>query len=93
MRRRLAAPQAVAKSRSGRLANPRDFDYAGKVAPNADAKITLGKTTLDRIQLSEITLWQAVASGVMKVDGKREACSDFVGMLDRVPLGLNIVTP
>ena len=64
-----------------------------KAAANADAKITLTKTTLDRIQLGEITPEQAVTSGEMKVEGRREAFADFVGMLDKFPFWFNIVTP
>ena len=36
------------------------LNYAPKAAANADAKITLTKTTLDRIQLGEITPEQAI---------------------------------
>ena len=39
------------------------LNYAPKVVANADAKITLTKTTLDRIQLGEITPEQAITSG------------------------------
>jgi alkyl sulfatase BDS1-like metallo-beta-lactamase superfamily hydrolase len=69
------------------------LNYAKTAAPNADAKITLTKTTLDRIQLGELTPEQAVTSGEMKVEGRREAFTDFVGMLDRFPFWFNIVTP
>jgi alkyl sulfatase BDS1-like metallo-beta-lactamase superfamily hydrolase len=61
--------------------------------PNADAKITLAKSTLDRIQLGEITPEQAITSGEMKLDGRREAFAEFVGMLDKFPFWFNIVTP
>ncbi|MBR1235198.1 alkyl/aryl-sulfatase [Bradyrhizobium sp. AUGA SZCCT0182] len=69
------------------------LNYAKKAAANADAKITLTKATLDRIQLAEITPEQAITSGDMKVDGKREALAEFVGMLDNFPFWFNIVTP
>jgi alkyl sulfatase BDS1-like metallo-beta-lactamase superfamily hydrolase len=69
------------------------LNHAKRPAPNADAKITLSKSTLDRIQLGEITAEQAIASGEMKLEGKREAFADFVGMLDRFPFWFNIVTP
>jgi alkyl sulfatase BDS1-like metallo-beta-lactamase superfamily hydrolase len=67
--------------------------YALRSAANADAKITLTKTTLDRIQLGEINPEQAIAAGDLKVEGRREAFADFVGMLDRFPFWFNIVTP
>ena len=69
------------------------LNYAKKEVPNADAKITLAKTTLDRIQLGEITPEQAVTSGDLKVEGRREAFAEFVGMLDKFPFWFNIVTP
>ena len=58
------------------------LNYAPKSATNADAKVTLTKTTLDRIQLGEINPEQAITSGDMKVEGRREAFAEFVGMLD-----------
>jgi alkyl sulfatase BDS1-like metallo-beta-lactamase superfamily hydrolase len=69
------------------------LNHAKRLASDADAKITLTKSTLDRIQLGEITAEQAITSGEMKLEGKREAFADFVGMLDRFPFWFNIVTP
>ena len=69
------------------------LNYTKKLVPDADAKITLAKTTLDRIQLKEITPEQAITSGELKVEGKREAFVDFVSMLDTFPFWFNIVTP
>ncbi len=69
------------------------LNHAPKATANADAKITLTKNTLDRIQLGEITPEQAVTAGDLKVEGRREAFAEFVGMLDRFPFWFNIVTP
>lgn len=69
------------------------LNYSDKPAANADATLTLTKSTLDRIQLKEITVEQAIASGDLKVDGKREAFTDFLGLLDQFPFWFNIVTP
>lgn len=69
------------------------LNYAKKSVANADAKVTLTKTTLDRIQLGEMTPDQAIASGDLKVEGRREAFAEFVGLLDRFPFWFNIVTP
>jgi alkyl sulfatase BDS1-like metallo-beta-lactamase superfamily hydrolase len=69
------------------------LNYAKKPAANADAKLTLAKTVLDRIQLGEITPEQAITSGEMKLEGKREAFTEFVGLLDKFPFWFNIVTP
>jgi alkyl sulfatase BDS1-like metallo-beta-lactamase superfamily hydrolase len=69
------------------------LNYSQRTAPDADAKVTLTKATLDRILLGEVTVEQAVASGDLKVEGRREAFMDFVGLLDRFPFWFNIVTP
>jgi alkyl sulfatase BDS1-like metallo-beta-lactamase superfamily hydrolase len=69
------------------------LNHSKRSAPDADAKITLTKSTLDRIQLGETTPEQAIASGDLKVEGKREAFVEFVGLLDRFPFWFNIVTP
>jgi alkyl sulfatase BDS1-like metallo-beta-lactamase superfamily hydrolase len=60
---------------------------------NADAKLTLSKSALDRIQLKELPVEQAITSGELKIDGRREAFSDFVALLDNFPFWFNIVTP
>nr|HPL78343.1 alkyl sulfatase C-terminal domain-containing protein [Burkholderiaceae bacterium] len=36
---------------------------------------------------------QAVARGDLKIDGKREAFIEFMGLLDTFPFWFNIVTP
>jgi len=69
------------------------LNYVPKSVANADAKVTLTKTTLDRIQLGEITPEQAIASGDLKVDCRRESFAEFVGLLDKFPFWFNIVTP
>ena len=69
------------------------LNYSVGFAPNADAKLSLAKSTLDRIQLGEVTIEQAVASGDLKVEGRREAFVEFVGLLDAFPFWFNIVTP
>ena len=69
------------------------LNYAPRAATNADAKVTLTKNTLDRIQLGELNPEQAIVAGDLKVDGRPEAFVDFVGMLDRFPFWFNIVTP
>ncbi len=65
----------------------------GKPLAQADAKLTLSKATLDAIQLKEITLEQAIAKGDLKIEGKREAFAEFMGLLDTFPFWFNIVTP
>lgn len=69
------------------------LNHAPKAVANADATLTLTKATLDRIQLGEISPEQAVTSGDLKVEGRREAFTEFVAMLDRFPFWFDIVTP
>ena len=65
----------------------------GKPLEKADATLTLSKATLDRIQLGEITLDAALASGDAKLEGDKKALDDFLGLLDTFPFWFNIVTP
>jgi alkyl sulfatase BDS1-like metallo-beta-lactamase superfamily hydrolase len=65
----------------------------GKPLAQPDATLTLSKATLDSIQLKETTLDQAIAKGEVKIEGKREAFDDFMGLLDNFPFWFNIVTP
>ena len=48
---------------------------------------------LDRIQFGEMPVEQAITSGELKLDGKREAFTEFVGLLDKFPFWFTIVTP
>jgi len=67
--------------------------YEEKFAPKADATMTLAKSTLDNIELGQTTLEKAIEAGDVKVDGSKEAITDFLGMLDTFPFWFNIVTP
>jgi alkyl sulfatase BDS1-like metallo-beta-lactamase superfamily hydrolase len=69
------------------------LNYSTKPAATADAKLTMTKATLDKIQLKAETIEQAITSGDLKVEGKREAFSEFLGLLDTFPFWFNIVTP
>jgi alkyl sulfatase BDS1-like metallo-beta-lactamase superfamily hydrolase len=69
------------------------LNYSAKPVSNADATITLSKATLDSIQLKEKTLDQAVASGDLKIEGRKEAFTEFLGLLDTFPFWFNVVTP
>jgi alkyl sulfatase BDS1-like metallo-beta-lactamase superfamily hydrolase len=65
--------------------------------PGADAKadvtLTIAKQVLDRIQLRQTTLQQALGSGSAHLDGRREAFGEFMALLDDFPYWFNIVTP
>ena len=65
----------------------------GKPLDAPDASLTLSKVTLDAIQLKETTMEQALAKGDLKIEGRREAFVDFMGLLDTFPFWFNIVTP
>ena len=65
----------------------------GKPLAQPDAKLTMSKSTLDAIQLKEITLEQAITKGDLKIEGKREAFAEFMGLLDTFPFWFNVVTP
>jgi len=69
------------------------LNYSTTRVANADAKVTLAKRTLDRIQLKELRPEQAITSGEMTIEGKREAFGAVVGLLDTFPFWFNIVTP
>ena len=69
------------------------LNYGRSRSPKPDATLTMTKATLDDIQLKEITLDQAIAQGDIKIDGKREAFAEFMGLLDTFPFWFNIVTP
>jgi alkyl sulfatase BDS1-like metallo-beta-lactamase superfamily hydrolase len=59
----------------------------------ADATIKLSKATLNAVQLKEATLDQKITSGDIKIDGRKEALGEFMGLLDEFPFWFNIVTP
>jgi alkyl sulfatase BDS1-like metallo-beta-lactamase superfamily hydrolase len=69
------------------------LNYANKFVDAPDATLTLTKDTLDNIQLKQITMDQAIESGAIKIDGNKEAFTDFLALLDTYPFWFNIVTP
>ena len=64
-----------------------------KPVDKADATISMTKATLDSIQLKEITIEQAITSGALKIDGRKEAFGEFLALLDTFPFWFNVVTP
>jgi len=65
----------------------------GKALATPDATVTLSKAALDAVQLKEKTLQAAIEAGDIKIDGKREALAELLGLLDTFPAWFNIVTP
>jgi alkyl sulfatase BDS1-like metallo-beta-lactamase superfamily hydrolase len=58
-----------------------------------DAQLTLDKAVLDRVQLGQTTIDDAIASGDIKVTGDRAKVTEFFGLLDTYPFWFDIVTP
>ena len=69
------------------------LNYSQKPVDKADAKLTLSKATLDEIPLREKTVEQAISAGELKIEGRKEAFTEFRGLLDTFPFWFNIVTP
>ncbi|MFO1079972.1 MAG: alkyl sulfatase dimerization domain-containing protein [Reyranellaceae bacterium] len=69
------------------------LNYAPVAAADADVRLTLTKRTLDRIQLRQTSFAEAIAAGEVKIDGRREAFAEFLGLIDTPPFWFNIVTP
>jgi alkyl sulfatase BDS1-like metallo-beta-lactamase superfamily hydrolase len=53
----------------------------------------LSKATLNAVQLKEATMEEKIASGDIKIIGRKEALGEFLGLLDSFPFWFNIVTP
>jgi alkyl sulfatase BDS1-like metallo-beta-lactamase superfamily hydrolase len=69
------------------------LNHLPRFAAQPDATMTLTKATLERVQLGEVTLEDAVEAGDVKVDGREEAIGELFGMLDTFDFWFNIVTP
>lgn len=67
--------------------------YAPTPIPNANARISLSKSTLDDVQLGNTTLDQAVSTNDVSIDGQQESLNEFIVLLDTFPFWFNIVTP
>jgi alkyl sulfatase BDS1-like metallo-beta-lactamase superfamily hydrolase len=69
------------------------LNYATSLDAGADATLTIAKQQLDRIQLKQLTMEQAVTSGAARFDGRRAAFGELMALLDDFPFWFNIVTP
>jgi alkyl sulfatase BDS1-like metallo-beta-lactamase superfamily hydrolase len=65
----------------------------GKQAPDADATITLNRSTLDAITLRQKTFAQAAGDGSVKITGNGTKLSELLGMLDEFNPLFDVVTP
>ena len=69
------------------------LNYATGLDSGADATLTIAKQQLDRIQLRQLTIQQAVLAGTARFDGRRAAFGELMALLDDFPFWFNIVTP
>ena len=65
----------------------------GKQAANADATVTLNRSTLDAITLRQKTFPEAVKAGEVKIQGTGAKLQELLGMLDEFDPMFDIVTP
>jgi len=103
---RLNGPKAAGKQITLNLVFPDTKDkYVLKLengalnhTPNAqiekaDATVTIPRAVLNNIVLGETTLEKAIESGKVTVQGRKEALSELVSLLDTFNFWFNIVTP
>ncbi|MCY1275224.1 alkyl/aryl-sulfatase [Pseudomonas jinjuensis] len=69
------------------------LNYSTKPADKADASLTLTKAALDDVQLGKASFEQQVASGKVKVEGRKEAFGELMGLMDDFDFWFDIVTP
>ncbi|CAD5109818.1 alkyl/aryl-sulfatase [Zestomonas carbonaria] len=69
------------------------LNYSSKPADKADASLTLTKVAMDDVQMGNATLEQQIADGKLKIEGNKEAFSEFMGLLDTYEFWFNVVTP
>ena len=58
------------------------LNYSTKPVASADASLTLTKATLDDIPLGQATLDEKINSGELKIEGRPEAFTEFLGLLE-----------
>ena len=68
------------------------LNHSDKAASQADLNLTLSKATLDDIQLGKVSLEQAIASGNLKLDGRKEAFGELLGLMDKFNFWFNVVS-
>ena len=65
----------------------------GKQAEDADATVTIDRALLDRINLGQTTIMEAMQDGNVTVDGNPLKLVEFLGLIDRFDPWFNVVTP
>jgi alkyl sulfatase BDS1-like metallo-beta-lactamase superfamily hydrolase len=66
---------------------------AGRPAPDPDATVTLDRPALDRLILRELTFADAVAGGLVAVDGDAAKVAELFGLFDDFTLMFPVVEP
>ncbi len=66
---------------------------AERHAEGADATVKLDRTTLNRIMLRELALPDAMASGLVRVDGNPIKVAELFGLLDDFTMAFEVVEP
>jgi len=62
-------------------------------ADPADATVTIERSVLNRLVLRETTFADAVAAGVVRVDGAADRVAELFGLLDDFTLMFPVVEP
>jgi len=66
---------------------------SGKLSSNADATLSLKRTTLNSVMAGDTTFLKEIAGGSIKLDGNPLKLAELQGMIDEVTASFNIVTP
>jgi alkyl sulfatase BDS1-like metallo-beta-lactamase superfamily hydrolase len=69
------------------------LNYSRRKAPKPDATVALAKSTLDRIQINELSVEDAIGQNLLKIQGSKDSFEEFFSLLDEYPFWFNIVTP
>jgi len=62
-------------------------------AKDADASLTMDRSTLNKIIGGQMKVGQGVANGTIKLDGKAEKFEEFVSLLDTFDPWYQVVMP
>jgi len=69
------------------------LNYKAKATDKADVSLTISKADLDDIQLGLATLEEQVANGKLKIEGRKEVFTEFLGLLDTFEFWFEVVAP
>lgn len=67
--------------------------YACGLLEKADATITIPKSVLNQIQFGGKTVEEALKDGDIKIEGRKEAVSEFFSLFDKFSVWFNVVIP